>query len=68
MQRMAQTFRNWFLFDRMIVLFCAALLVFVWSGVWWQIEQDRETSVNMIRQEGDRLTRVFEEHVRLLMC
>ena len=67
MQQMAQTFRNLVLFDKLICLFCAALLIFVWSGAWWQIEQDRASSVNMIRQEGDRLTRVFEEHVRRVL-
>lgn len=58
---------NWFIPDRFIILFCAILLVFIWGGTVWQIDHDRQATVSMIRQDGDRLARAFEEHVRRVL-
>ncbi|SMD05483.1 HD domain-containing phosphohydrolase [Sporomusa malonica] len=67
MDKIGQYLRNWIIPDRSIILFCAVLLVFVWSGTLWQIDHDRKATSDMIRQDGDRLTRAFEEHVRRVL-
>ncbi|CQR70318.1 Cyclic di-GMP phosphodiesterase response regulator RpfG [Sporomusa ovata DSM 2662] len=67
MDRVGQYLRNWIIPDRSIILFCAVLLVFVWSGAWWQIAHDHKATIDMIHQDGDRLARAFEEHVRRVL-
>jgi len=67
MDKVGRFLRNWIIPDRSIILFCAALLVFVWCGALWQIDHDHKATIDMIRQDGDRLTRAFEEHVRRVL-
>jgi len=67
LDKVGRFLRNWIIPDRSIILFCAALLVFVWCGALWQIDHDHKATIDMIRQDGDRLTRAFEEHVRRVL-
>lgn len=63
MIKVNQFIRNWINPDKSIILFCLTLLIIVWSGVLWQIDQDEKTTLEMLRRDGDRLARAFEEHV-----
>ena len=67
MDKAGRFLRNWFIPDRSIILFCSALLVFVWCGALWQIDHDHKATIDMMRQDSDRLTRAFEEHVRRVL-
>jgi diguanylate cyclase (GGDEF)-like protein/PAS domain S-box-containing protein len=63
MNQLGRLIKKWVLPDKSILLFCAALLLLVWAVVWWQIDHDRQGTIEMIRQDTDRLARAFEEHV-----
>jgi len=67
MDKVGQFLRNWLIPDRSIILFCVILLVIVWSGALWQIDHDHKATIDMIRQDGDRLARACEEHVRRVL-
>lgn len=60
-------FRTWILPDKAIVLFCAILLVLVWSAALWQSEYDRRTTVERVIRDGDKFARAFEEHVSAIL-
>ena len=63
MKQLGRLIKKWVLPDKAILLFCAALLLLVWGAVWWQIDHDRQVTIEMVRQDTDRLSRAFEEHV-----
>ncbi len=63
MKQLGRLIKKWVLPDKSILLFCAALLLLVWGAVWWQIDHDRQVTIEMVRQDTDRLLRAFEEHV-----
>lgn len=63
MKQFGRILKNQVFPDRFILLFCAVLLLFVWGAVGWQIDHDQQATIDMIRQDTDRLARAFEEHV-----
>ena len=63
MNQLGRLIKKWVLPDKAILLFCTVLLLLVWVIVWWQIEHDRQVTIEIIRQDTDRLSRAFEEHV-----
>lgn len=67
MKQVGQFIRIWILPDKSIVIFCVSLLLLVWGGTFWQIEQDRTLTTEMIRNDGDKFTRAFEEHTRRVL-
>lgn len=67
MNKVGRFIKKWIIPDRFILLFCAVLLVFVWTGAFWLIDHDHKTTMKMIYQDGDRLTRAAEEHVRRVL-
>jgi hypothetical protein len=48
MAKVAQLIRNWILPDRSIVWFCIILLLMVWGGTLWQIDQDRTVTIETL--------------------
>ncbi len=46
--------------DKSILLFCTVLLLLVWGAALWQIDHDRQATIDMIRQDTDRLSRSDE--------
>ncbi len=67
MDKAGRFIRDWLLPDKAVVVFCAILLMFVWTAAWLQIEHDRRTTLEAIRNDGDKFTRAFEEHVRTVI-
>ncbi|MDR7868990.1 MAG: diguanylate cyclase [Sporomusaceae bacterium] len=67
MEKAGRFIRDWLLPDKAVVVFCAILLMFVWTAAWLQIEHDRRTTLEAIRNDGDKFTRAFEEHVRTVI-
>ncbi len=67
MDKAGRFFREWLLPDKTVVVFCAMLLVLVWTASWWQIGLDRRTTLEAIRNDGDKFSRAFEEHVRMVI-
>ncbi len=59
--------RNWILTDKAIVLFCAFLLIFIWTAAVWQADYDRRTTIERVIRDGDKFTRAFEEHVQTIL-
>ena len=59
--------RNWVLRDLGIVLFCFLLLGIVWGAAFWQIARDKQATIKVVMNEGDKFSRAFEEHVRRVL-
>lgn len=67
MASLGQFVRNWLLPDKSLVVFCLLLLTAVWSAASWQIALDRQETVEALRNDGDKVSRAFEEHVRAVL-
>ncbi|MDR3566173.1 MAG: SpoIIE family protein phosphatase [Negativicutes bacterium] len=67
MDKIVQLVRKWVLPDKSIVFFCVALLMMVWGGTLWQINQEHRATIATVIQENDKFTLAFEEHVRRIL-
>ncbi len=59
--------RNWVLPDLALLLFCLLLLLIVWGAALGQTERDRQATFDAVRNDGDKFSRAFEEHVRQVL-
>ncbi|MDR3588204.1 MAG: diguanylate cyclase [Negativicutes bacterium] len=59
--------RKWISPDLALLLFCLLLLAIVWGAAFGQIERDRQSTFDAVRNDGDKFSRAFEEHVRQVL-
>ncbi|MDR3592457.1 MAG: diguanylate cyclase [Negativicutes bacterium] len=67
MDKVGQLLRNRVFPDKSIIIFCAILLILVWSGTVWQIQQDYKLTIENARNDTDKFALAFEEHVRRVL-
>jgi diguanylate cyclase (GGDEF)-like protein/PAS domain S-box-containing protein len=58
---------NWVLPDQPVFLLGLLLLGIIWVTTFWQIGQDRQSTISDFKHDGDRLSHAFEEHVRQVL-
>ncbi|MDR3563721.1 MAG: EAL domain-containing protein [Negativicutes bacterium] len=65
--RFSRFYRSWIAPDRAILLFCVLLITLVWGGAFWQVERDRQITIDNVMHDCDKFSRAFEEHVRQIL-
>jgi len=64
MNKVVRVLRNWVLPDLAVLLFCTIILVLIWGGTLWQIEYDRNATIETVRHDNDKFALAYEEQVR----
>lgn len=66
-QLLQHFFHNTILPDIAVLSFCLLLLGITWGVTYWQMENDRASTIDNVIQNNDKFSRAFEEHVRRIM-